>query len=262
MKNVKNLKCYKKALMLIMAGSIGVCSSGCKGGQTYSIISSKVSERNVENNLLRNDNVFTHNDDKKTNIDKIVLYEDNIYAYLKNNISIRKSPSKNSKKIKKVGQYQKVKLLADYGKWELVKYNNKTGYIKDKNLSKLKSDFIEVDISEQKLKYYNKKGNVKIKSSVVTGLAADKSRETVLGCYKIYSKETNRNLRGANYVSHVDWWMPFYEGYGLHDADWRGSFGGNIYKYNGSHGCVNLPEEVASKIYKKAKVGTKVLIHK
>ena len=43
--------------------------------------------------------------------------------------------------------------------------------------------------------------------------------------------------------------MPFYDGQGLHDAPWRGSFGGSIYLTNGSHGCVNLPADAARQIY-------------
>ena len=48
---------------------------------------------------------------------------------------------------------------------------------------------------------------------------------------------------------------------GLHDATWRGSFGGSIYKYNGSHGCINLPYWVAQTIYDKAPVGTRVYVY-
>ncbi len=56
--------------------------------------------------------------------------------------------------------------------------------------------------------------------------------------------------------------MPFYGNYGLHDASWRnGVFGGQDYLYNGSHGCVNLPEATAAFIYNWADVGTPVWIH-
>ena len=51
-------------------------------------------------------------------------------------------------------------------------------------------------------------------------------------------------------------------GNGMHDASWRGSFGGSIYKYNGSHGCVNMPTGSARKLYNKVSVGTKVIIRK
>ena len=54
--------------------------------------------------------------------------------------------------------------------------------------------------------------------------------------------------------------MPFtWDGQGLHDASWRSSFGGSIYSYNGSHGCVNLPVSFASQLYEEAKTGTPVI---
>ena len=37
---------------------------------------------------------------------------------------------------------------------------------------------------------------------------------------------------------------------------------GSIYKYNGSHGCVNMPTGSARKLYNKVSVGTKVIIRK
>ena len=48
---------------------------------------------------------------------------------------------------------------------------------------------------------------------------------------------------------------------GLHDATWRNSFGGSIYKNNGSHGCINLPYNVASKIYYCIKVGDPIVCY-
>jgi lipoprotein-anchoring transpeptidase ErfK/SrfK len=57
--------------------------------------------------------------------------------------------------------------------------------------------------------------------------------------------------------------MPFLgNAYGMHDASWRSSFGGGIYKYNGSHGCVNMPRWAARKLYNKVSVGTIVVIRK
>jgi lipoprotein-anchoring transpeptidase ErfK/SrfK len=56
--------------------------------------------------------------------------------------------------------------------------------------------------------------------------------------------------------------MPFFDGQGLHDAPWRGEFGGSIYVENGSHGCVNLPPSVARTIYENIEVGTAIIIYK
>ena len=55
--------------------------------------------------------------------------------------------------------------------------------------------------------------------------------------------------------------MPFNGGIGLHDANWRKTFGGTIYKTNGSHGCVNLPPAVAKTIYENISAGDPVLCY-
>ena len=56
--------------------------------------------------------------------------------------------------------------------------------------------------------------------------------------------------------------MPFIRNsIGLHDASWRGKFGGSIYKGNGSHGCVNLPTEAAKWFYDNLTTNVAVLVH-
>ncbi|MBQ7219118.1 MAG: L,D-transpeptidase, partial [Ruminococcus sp.] len=88
------------------------------------------------------------------------------------------------------------------------------------------------------------------------------SSDTPKGVYYINNKARNINLVGADYVSFVEYWMAFIGGsYGIHDASWRSSFGGSIYKGNGSHGCVNTPYEAVKKIYNNVSVGTPVVIH-
>lgn len=47
----------------------------------------------------------------------------------------------------------------------------------------------------------------------------------------------------------------------MHDGYWRTSFGGTIYKKNGSHGCVNLPPAVAKTIFDNIEKGTPVLCY-
>ena len=50
-------------------------------------------------------------------------------------------------------------------------------------------------------------------------------------------------------------------GIGLHDADWRSSFGGKIYTYNGSHGCINLPPDFAYELYDRIERKICVIIY-
>ena len=49
-------------------------------------------------------------------------------------------------------------------------------------------------------------------------------------------------------------------GIGIHDADWRDEFGGEIYKTNGSHGCINVPSEVMPELYDMVELGTPVIM--
>ena len=58
----------------------------------------------------------------------------------------------------------------------------------------------------------------------------------------------------------MKFWMPVKGAIGLHDADWRSEFGGDIYKTDGSHGCVNLPPEVAKELYDSVEIGTPVVM--
>ena len=119
--------------------------------------------------------------------------------------------------------------------------------------------YIEVNLSSQRLWFY-KNGECIVSTSLVSGKVAE-NMCTPTGVYSIYSKTTSTYLVGEGYRSFVNYWMPFYGGYGLHDATWRSSFGGEIYLYGGSHGCVNLPLSAASKIYNNAPVGTKVILY-
>ena len=77
----------------------------------------------------------------------------------------------------------------------------------------------------------------------------------------VYGKNRNRILKGANYRSFVNYWVPVYGGIGLHDATWREEFGGEIYKKSGSHGCVNTPLEKMAELYDLLEVGMPVVIH-
>lgn len=125
--------------------------------------------------------------------------------------------------------------------------------------------FVEVDMARQHV-YYFKDGQVVWDAPCVTGNVA-KNYTTPDGVYSVYSKERNRVLRGKmvngkpEYEQPVSYWMPFNGGIGLHDANWRGTFGGTIYKTNGSHGCVNLPPSKVPQLYDLISVGTIVVCH-
>ncbi|MBQ6395788.1 MAG: L,D-transpeptidase, partial [Atopobiaceae bacterium] len=65
-----------------------------------------------------------------------------------------------------------------------------------------------------------------------------------------------------DYKTKVTYWIPFIDNLvAFHDADWRYSFGGEIYVWNGSHGCINLPYYKAEELYGIAELGTVVVVH-
>ena len=131
--------------------------------------------------------------------------------------------------------------------------------------SSLGKTYVDVDIAKQHLSYF-KNGKLAFETDVVTGCPAA-GHSTVLGTFYINSKQRNVTLKGREnngekYESFVSYWMAFYgASYGLHDASWRSTFGGDIYKYNGSHGCVNMPPAKTGTLYNILEIGTPVVVH-
>ncbi|MDO4519156.1 MAG: L,D-transpeptidase [Eubacteriales bacterium] len=124
--------------------------------------------------------------------------------------------------------------------------------------------YVEVNLSAQHLWFYINGGLV-VESDFVSGLPTAE-RETVQGAFPMPYKESPSHLVGAgvsgNWDVTVQYWMPFCNGQGLHDASWRSSFGGTIYQSNGSHGCVNLPTNVAAVIYENIQPGMPIILYK
>ena len=119
--------------------------------------------------------------------------------------------------------------------------------------------YIEIDKSQQRMWAY-KNGKLVVSTPVVTGMR--NSMDTPSGYHYINNKVRNTTLTGPGYASHVSYWMAFIgSGYGIHDASWRSSFGGSIYTWNGSHGCVNTPYNSVRTIYNNMPVGTPVIIY-
>ena len=132
---------------------------------------------------------------------------------------------------------------------------------------------IDINLTTQFARFYDTDGKVIWDSYCVTGgwdTEKGVMHHTPTGEFAIQTKATNTVLTGADtdkdgkpdYESFVNYWMPFLNyDYGLHDATWRDEFGGDIYTYWGSHGCVNLPLEKAEQLFNLVKVGDPVIVH-
>ena len=119
--------------------------------------------------------------------------------------------------------------------------------------------YVEINLTAQHLFVY-KDGKLVIETDFVSGDVA-KGHSTPTGAFGITYTTTNAVLRGPDYETPVKYWMPFAGDVGMHDATWRRSFGSNIYKTNGSHGCINLPLSAAKTIYATVEKGYPVLVY-
>jgi hypothetical protein len=127
------------------------------------------------------------------------------------------------------------------------------------------STYVEIDITHQKV-YLYVKGSCILETDCVTGTAGNSDRETPSnGVWPLTYKKSPATLgtmETNGYSSDVTYWMPFNGNVGLHDADgWRSSYGGSIYKTNGSHGCVNLPLSAAKTIYENIQAGYPIVVY-
>lgn len=134
-------------------------------------------------------------------------------------------------------------------------------YIKQgftRGIDDLGGTYIEVDMTMQHM-YYYVDGDLVLETDVVTGNIG-RRMGTPVGINAVYRKQKNRILRGDNYATPVKYWVPVKGNVGIHDASWRSEFGGEIYKTNGSHGCINTPTEVMATLYELVEVGTPVVM--
>ena len=132
----------------------------------------------------------------------------------------------------------------------------------------LGNTFVEIDLKGQHM-WYHKDGQIILESDIVSGTYNDPDRRTPAGTYYLYNKERNRVLRGTKlpdgtwpYETPVSYWMPFNKGIGLHDSSsWRSKWGGTIYMDSGSHGCINLPTNIAAQLYNNIEVNCPVVCY-
>ncbi|MBR3810816.1 MAG: L,D-transpeptidase/peptidoglycan binding protein [Agathobacter sp.] len=122
------------------------------------------------------------------------------------------------------------------------------------------NSYVEINLTAQHLFVYVD-GQVVVESDFVSGNLKN-NWDTPTGIWGLTYKTTDAVLRGADYATPVKYWMPYAGNVGMHDATWRDDFGGNIYKRDGSHGCVNLPLGKAKQIYKYVSKGFPVVVYK
>lgn len=132
---------------------------------------------------------------------------------------------------------------------------------KEKGDNDIGGDYIEADLTHQHL-YVYQDGQIAFETDFVSGkMNIEPSCATPPGIFGLTYKTRNATLRGADYESFVNYWMPFFGNYGMHDATWRRDFGGTIFLDHGSHGCINLPLDAAAIIYEYVSTGFPVICY-
>lgn len=121
------------------------------------------------------------------------------------------------------------------------------------------STYVEINLSMQHIWFY-KDYSLIVEGDIVTGNVRS-GHTTPKGVYRLKYKAKNVVLRGPDYAAPVTFWMPFNGGIGMHDANWRSIFGGEIYKTDGSHGCINCPYHIVEVIYNNIEVETPVVCY-
>ena len=119
--------------------------------------------------------------------------------------------------------------------------------------------WIDINLSNKTVTAYEGATVVHGPVSVVDGAAATPTATGTYHVYLQYESQTMRgeNADGSNYETEgVPWITYFYQGYALHGAPWRTSFG-----YSGSHGCLNMPVGEAQWFFNWAEIGTTVASH-
>ncbi|VYT88805.1 L,D-transpeptidase family protein [Clostridium tertium] len=286
-------KVYETIKMALLNGKkhINLDEEGCYESPKYTINSDKAKEIQKELDKYVSTNIsYLFDEDKEVlsgdristfiNINNdldIELSKEEIKKYIKelsdkyNTIGItRKFKTSTGNTVEVEGGYYGYKINS-VAETSLLLENIKNGAVIEKEPSysqkalfrgenDIGDTYIEINISKQYMWFY-KEGKIIAQGSVVTG-DPRKGNSTDTGTYMINYKQKEAVLRGANYEAKVNYWMPFNGNIGIHDANWRYNFGGQIYLNDGTHGCVNATLSLAKKIYENIDAGTPVICYK
>lgn len=123
--------------------------------------------------------------------------------------------------------------------------------------------YVEIDLTYQMM-YLYVNGEMVLGTDIVSGQLG---AETVPGANAVNEMLTDTKLRGYNqfreteYATPVSYWIRFdNQAQGIHDASWQGSYGGDVWTYAGSLGCINTPYWAVETIYNSVSYGTPVLV--
>ncbi len=124
--------------------------------------------------------------------------------------------------------------------------------------------YCEISLSKQKLFLYVDGVQI-LSANIISGTKGTKY-ETPTGTYKLRYKQKNYTFKRSYFKRSVNYWMVFYgssadDTIGLVAADWLSSFGGSIYKNNGSYGSIYMSKDDAYTVYKNLPNDSAIIIY-
>ncbi|MGC4105437.1 MAG: SH3 domain-containing protein [Thermomicrobiales bacterium] len=146
--------------------------------------------------------------------------------------------------------------------WQPVTCAGQAGFISTTYLTGISAAqgelWVDVNLSTQYMVVY--RGNTRVLGTYVS--TGRPGFDTPTGTYRVNTKlpsQTMSGVLGGEYynVPNVPWVMYFTDrGHAIHGAYWHNNFGHTM-----SHGCINLPLDVAAWLYAQAPIGMRVVIH-
>ncbi|MGC4191192.1 MAG: SH3 domain-containing protein [Thermomicrobiales bacterium] len=146
--------------------------------------------------------------------------------------------------------------------WQPVTCAGQAGFISTTYLTGISGAtgelWVDVNLSTQYMIVY--RGGTRVLGTYVS--TGRPGFDTPTGTFHINAKLTSQTMSGViggEYynVPNVPWVMYFTDrGHALHGTYWHNNFG-----YTMSHGCVNLPLDVAAWLYAQAPIGMRVVVH-
>lgn len=137
---------------------------------------------------------------------------------------------------------------------------DQTGYTRDENGSDFGNTYIEISLDEQVMWYYID-GQQIICTSIVSGLPTQR-RATPCGCFQVLDQLRDHTMEGSYGSAYAAYVIAIMDnGICIHDSSWRGEYGGDIWLYDGSHGCINTPYYQVQKLYNNVWTGVPVIIY-
>ena len=114
--------------------------------------------------------------------------------------------------------------------------------------SDIGNTYLEISIVDQHMWFYQD-GQLKIDTDVVTGLQEKEDWRTPVGIFEVLQLHRDYTMYYEDGSAPCEYFIQITSnGVGIHDST-RTSYGGQIYRTGGSHGCINTPFDVEKVIF-------------